>query len=175
MAFKTDAIETGVVALLTTPKQRLKAEKLARGTHQKHLTSSGQTRTEKKIHRHRRSRGRILGSIHRQLQRRPTTKTILTRRSSKRLRKSASIGEEEVIPANDEEQKMPKAFNTLSLCKYKNIGLDRIRERVATDIACVASKIVSNRNPSCRTKTNKKRGCTENIGVTAGEASTTSF
>jgi hypothetical protein len=55
------------------------------------------------------------------------------------------------------------------LRRYKNIGLDRVKVRVAADIACVASKVVSDQSPSCKTNTDKKRGCTKNTEVTAGE------
>jgi hypothetical protein len=49
----------------------------------------------------------------------------------------ASVGGEEVIPTNDGEHRL-KALNTLSLRRSKNRGLDKVKDRVAANVACVA-------------------------------------
>jgi len=42
-----------------------------------------------------------------------------------------------VIPTNDGEHRL-KALNTLSLRRSKNRGLDKVKDRVAANVACVA-------------------------------------
>jgi hypothetical protein len=60
--------------------------------------------------------------------------------------------------------KRPKSFMTLSLRRYKNKGLGKVKGRAAANDTWIANKVNSDRSPSCRTKTDLIVGCATTFG-----------